>query len=425
MIGRRLAAFLGLLLALALAGPSPGVAQPQAPLQARAADLVSLLRTGSGDLAGIFAPSLLGQVSAAQLAAIATQFRARFGAPQRLVRVEPAGPNLGIVFVEYERAVVQIRIAVEDDPPHRLSGFYLIGREMKGDSDSILLAELGGLPGKVSVSIVTLGAPAGVARPALEPERAMAIGSEFKLFVLAELIREIKAGERRWSDVVPLTRHSTPSGQLQDWPIGSPITLHSLAALMISRSDNTAADNLLRLLGREKVEAMAARMGVAAVGRDRPLLTTIEAFAIKADPALTARWKGADEAGRRAMLPALAGAHVDVARLVGNPHEIDSIEWFASTDDMVRVMDWLRVNAGPTALAILAINPQIHPQAAAHFAYVGYKGGSEPGVIATTFLLRRADGGWRSVSASWNNPAAPVDEGRFIDLVDRLVALQR
>jgi hypothetical protein len=67
----------------------------------------------------------------------------------------------------------------------------------------------------------------------------------------------------------------------------------------------------------------------------------------------------------------------------------------------------------------------IAPTAATQFAYVGYKGGSEPGVIAMTFLLRRTDGGWRAVSASWNNPAAPVDEARFIDLVTRLVALQR
>jgi hypothetical protein len=104
---------------------------------------------------------------------------------------------------------------------------------------------------------------------------------------------------------------------------------------------------------------------------------------------------------------------------------VDSIEWFASTDDMVRVMDWLRSNADPQALAILAINPGIPPTAAARFAYVGYKGGSETGVMAMTFLLRRADGGWRAVSASWNDPAAPVDEARFADLVERLVALQR
>jgi len=143
-----------------------------------------------------------------------------------------------------------------------------------------------------------------------------------------------------------------------------------------------------------------------------------------ADPALTRRWRTADEAGRRAMLPTLAGVRVDIGALGGPPKAIDSLEWFASTDDMVRVMEWLRSNGDPETLAILAINPGIG-SAASHFAYLGYKGGSETGVIAMTFLLRREDGGWREVSASWNNPAAPVDEARFGDLVGRLVALQR
>ena len=60
-----------------------------------------------------------------------------------------------------------------------------------------------------------------------------------------------------------------------------------------------------------------------------------------------------------------------------------------------------------------------------YLGYLGYKGGSEPGVIQMTFLLRRKTGEWRAVAASWTNPAAAIDEGRFVALVARLVALQK
>lgn len=419
-ISRRFA-ILGVLVLAGLAM----AAKPPSPLAARAAGLLPLAR-GTADPARVFAPSFLAQIPASRVRALTAQLRARFGSPRRLARIDRSGPWGGTVFVDFERAIVQIRIAIEPAPPHRITGLLVTGSEMKGDTQSALLAQLAALPGRVSVSIAALGTLAPAAPPpSLDPERAMAIGSEFKLFILAELVREVKAGERRWGDVALLDRHSLPSGLLQDWPIGSPLTLHSLAVLMISRSDNTAADALLHLLGREKVELMAARIGVKAPERDRPFLSTLEAFALKADPALTRRWRAAGEAERRAMLPPLDAAHVDAAALAGPPRAVDSIEWFASTDDMVRVMDWLRSNADPQALAILAINPGITPAAAARFAYVGYKGGSETGVMAMTFLLRRADGGWRAVSASWNDPAAPVDEARFADLVERLVALQR
>ena len=193
---------------------------------------------------------------------------------------------------------------------------------------------------------------------------------------------------------------------------------------MISRSDNSAADTLLALLGREKVEALLPLLGLRAPERNRPFLSTLELFAIKADPALTARWSAADEAGRRAMLPALGNAKVDAAALAGAPRAIDRVEWFASPADLVRVMDWLRRNADETALAILAINSGLGPGSADGLAYLGYKGGSETGVIEMTFLIRRKDGGWRALAIAWNNPAAAIDEAKFVALAARLVALQ-
>jgi hypothetical protein len=145
-------------------------------------------------------------------------------------------------------------------------------------------------------------------------------------------------------------------------------------------------------------------------------------------PALNA-WQQADETARRRMLEADYGhadaGRIDVARLAGNPLHIDSVEWFASAADLVRTMDWLRRNGDETARAILAINGGLGAQIAGEFAYLGFKGGSEPGVLNLTWLVRNRAGAWHVVAGTWNNAAAPLDESRFIGLMARAVRLVR
>ena len=82
---------------------------------------------------------------------------------------------------------------------------------------------------------------------ALDADRPLAVGSAFKLAVLAALREHVAAGHSSWRDIVPLRAadKSLPSGTYQDWPDGAPITLDTYAAQMISISDNTAADALI------------------------------------------------------------------------------------------------------------------------------------------------------------------------------------
>ena len=129
-------------------------------------------------------------------------------------------------------------------------------------------------------------------------ETPLAVASAFKLAVLAALQDQIDAGRLAWDDVVllPQAAKSLPTGILQTWPAGAPVTVHTLAALMISMSDNTATDALIDLLGRETVESYSPR--------NAPFLTTREAFLLK-DPAneeLLARYRLADTNERRALL---------------------------------------------------------------------------------------------------------------------------
>src|SRR5439155_8727945 len=116
----------------------------------------------------------------------------------------------------------------------------------------------------------------GPARPgpllAAAPDEPLAIGSSFELWVLAELAREVESGKRKLDDVVLLCEDalSHPSGFFYTWSAGAPVTLHTLASLMISQSDNTATDMLVRMLGREPIESVFAEIGHAHAAQNVP-----------------------------------------------------------------------------------------------------------------------------------------------------------
>jgi hypothetical protein len=421
------ARWLACLLALLWAAAATA-AEPSPDFTARANELVRLLN-GETAPQTFFSPAFLAHVPPEKFKAVAEQLKSSYGPARKMIRIEARNPASGMVFVLFERAIVRFQMAVAAQAPHPVEGMIVAGVEASAADLPALFGEIVGLPGEVSLAAARLEDSGPVNFLTQKAERPLAIGSAFKLFVLAELAREVKAGERRWSDVVPLGEPSLPSGLLQDWPKASPITLHSLAALMISMSDNSATDTLLAVVGRDKVEQLLPALGVQAPERDRPFLSTRDAFALKlGDPALLERWKAADEAGRRALLPQLervGASTLDPARLGGRPAEIASVEWFASPADLVRTLDWLRRNGDRTALDLLAINPGLGPALAKDFDYFGFKGGSEPGVLNLSFLLKSRSGRWMAVSATWNNPAEPLDEAHFISLMSRLISLMK
>jgi beta-lactamase class A len=416
-----------LLLLLVAALPSTARAeQPSAQFSRRAVELVPALN-GETPPERFFSPAFLASIPARQVAVVTARLKSSYGKAQSVQRVEASSPNAGIVFVRFERAVVRLRMAVDAQPPHLVEGLLVAGAESSAADIAAVFGEMVGLPGEVSLAAARLEESGPAPFLTQKADRPLAIGSAFKLFVLAELVRSVKAGERKWTDVVALGPPSLPSGIVQDWPRDSPVTLHTLAALMISRSDNSATDTLLALLGRDKIERLLPELGVRTPERNRPFLATREAFALKlGDPAVLARWKSADEAGRRALLAQLdriVTATLDPTRLGGRPAEIASVEWFASPADLVRTLDWLRRSGDRTALDVLAINPGLGPALAREFDYFGFKGGSEAGVLNLSFLLKSRSGRWIAVSATWNDESNALDEARFVALLSRLVSL--
>lgn len=404
---------------------APAIAQTPAPaLQSRANELVAVLNDG-GAIDALFAPSFLAQVPAAQVRMIAAQLRAAYGRAIDATIAASHGSSGATLRIGYERGTVDMEMTLDAAAPNRLIGLVITGSAANAQTAVQTMAALRALPGRTGFAFARLSDSSPQMLDADNADRPLAIGSAFKLVVLAELVRATAAGERGWSDLVTLGGQELPGGIYAQMPAGTRVSLRELAQKMISVSDNSATDILIATLGREKVEAMLPVVGIRDTARDRPFLTTLEAFKIKGVDRFARAWPTLEEAGRRALLKeidATPNGAMDAARFaVGRPLLIDQAEWFASPADLVRVMDWLFKHsvdgAGAEARAILAINPGIaRDRGNAHWSYIGYKGGSEPGVIGMTFLLQGKDG-WYVLSSGWNNPAAPIEDGRFAALM--------
>ena len=170
--------------------------------------------------------------------------------------------------------------------------------------------------------------------------------------------------------------------------------------------------------------------GHSAPSRNVPFLTTVEAFALKGNNFESERtaFITGDDAAQRKLIESnqnrLTLANVDGVSFAGGPRFIDHLEWFASPNDVARLMIDLSNRNSPTAMSAMAINPGVNHGATKDWAWLGYKGGSELGVISMSLLgQRKSDGKWFVVTASWNNPDAPVATETLVGLVTRLLAL--
>jgi len=305
-----------------------------------------------------------------------------------------------------------LQAAIALNPQGQITGLLFQNLQTNGISVSEAIAQLQALPGQVNLLVLETSTETPVELAALNADQPLAVGSTFKLAVLAALRQEIEAGQRNWGDVVALEAadRSLPSGILQTWFDGALLTVESLATLMISQSDNTATDRLIRLVGREAIEPLAPR--------NQPFLTTREAFVLKApqNATLLQQYREGTAAQRRQLLADIAQTPLPaVTDIPDQPTTLD-VEWVFTPRELCALMGQV------SALPLMQVNPGgglVNPD---DWAQVAFKGGSEAGVLNLTTELVSKDGKRYCVSATWNNPDAPLDEGRFFTLYSGLMA---
>ena len=421
-----------LLVGTVVPGASAQTAKPLPAVEQRLAALIGIL-DGGGMPATQFSPEFLAHVPPATLRDIADRLKAQLGEPLAVDTVDAVRPQAVRAAIRYERGTVSVDLEVDRHAPHLIVALIINGLTSGERTLAAVADALARLPGMTGFTLVRLDSrmPVLIARNADTP---LAIGSAFKLAILAELIRATNAGERHWNDPVTIGGGQLPGGAYFAAAKGTSVTIRELAEKMISVSDNSATDLLLAEIGREKLEALLPVIGWRSAARNRPFLSVLDRFKLEAanQGALARKWLTLDEAGRRAMLGGEIAetpiSAIDTTLFAsGRPIHIDTIDWFASPADLVRTLDWIRRNtqSGPGAAArdILAINPGVGPVASRRWAYLGYKGGSETGLITMSFLLRDPAGNWYAMTAGWNDATAAIDDQRFIALMSRAVEL--
>lgn len=400
----------------------------QSALEMRAAQVVDVIN-GDAEPEDVFTQGFLDVVTPEQLASTFQQLTGQFGPALAVESVDQQGAIRSALAIRMESAIARGGIAIDPADENRVSELLLQSFDPVGDTATKIADDLAALPGETNAFLARLDQ---VDAPvfASNADTQLALGSAFKLYVLSALNRSIEAGERDWADVIPLDQKSLPSGRMQDWPEGAPVTLHTLAAMMISISDNTATDQLIALLGAQAVEAELERSGNSDISRTVPLMTTRQLFSMRGvDDEVLARYRAADDKEQRAILAGLTENDVSMDKVqqtfaTDTPGAID-IEWFASSRDLAGLLSLIAQSDDDTAREIMAINPGLPGSAIEGWDYVGFKGGSEPGVLNLTWLLRDDAGEYWIMTAGWNNPEAAVDAAALQAIVQRILALPR
>lgn len=345
-----------------------------------------------------FSDAFLAAVPLTQMEALLAQVKQAGGALQQ---VAGASNPFTLRFV-----AAQTTAEITLDRAGRIIGLFIQPLIPRIDTLDAAIEQFAALPGEVSVLIREDGKELA----ALNADAALAIGSAFKLAILTALREQIEAGDYRWDEVVTLdpTLKSLPGGMIQDWPDGSPLTIHTLATLMISISDNTATDTLLHRVGREVVEEYA--------GDNRPLLSTQEIFKLKAWPNadLLEQYLAGDEAEKRAVLEQLTALPLPVPADMSSTPTLD-VEWFFTPGELCDLM------AQVQDLDLMTVNPGVANPA--EWAHVAFKGGSEIGVLSLTHWLETEDGAAYCVVVTQNRDDAAVDETLLANLTRATIGL--
>jgi beta-lactamase class A len=214
-------------------------------------------------------------------------------------------------------------------------GAAVLGQGAQRGSTDVLKARLSELaasfPGKVGVFVrnVETGAEAGV-----NADEQFPMASTYKVAIMTQVFREAEAGRLKLDERVTLTAadRRLGSGLLPLFEPGISPTIHDLALMMITVSDNEATDLLLKRVGAKNVTAMLRQLGIEAMRVDRSTEEIIGSYLEAADP----RFRG-----------------VSGAELVAHPEKFPAMTSQQTEKADRAIVDDPRDHASPRAMADL------------------------------------------------------------------------
>ncbi|WP_181034491.1 serine hydrolase [Arthrobacter sp. 08Y14] len=417
------------------AAPQPAVGLPNTPAGLQAQWVLTLINSetavATDGFADKFADVILSELSAEQLAEVLEQVRSE--GPWTPINVNAADTQGIFTLQSKPNDLMDLQLSV--DEAGLINGiFFGPGTPVRTPAASWEEVE-------TSVAALPDGSGLAVYRAAdgtsildIDADTAKPVGSIFKLYVLVAVTDAVDAGTLSWDAKLTVTDdlRSLPSGELQDAPAGTTVTVRDAAQKMISISDNTATDLLMDAVGRPAVEQALSDAGHADTNRNIPFLSTRELFQLGwgVEDSVRGQWAEADDDGRRELLQTLPGGVLDIpAAAVTTPVWQQDLDWFATAEDLMRahlaLQERAATDAGAPLRDILGANNGLNLEIGGDWTYIGFKGGSAPGVMAGSWYLERNDGERFVVvqQGASSSPAEVADPMTFFGPAQDAIAL--
>lgn len=397
----------------------------QGPTAAEALQYVlDAIRAGEGDKAKVetwFSSEFLAQVSADEVAQAVVALHQQLGK----FEVKDQGgtpPQEATAVLHGASLTLRVALTMSQNRPRQIAGLVFRPKSTIAPPGSYdgAVELLGKTGAKRQLLVASIEKDRCVPVYSHNSDERMPVASTSKLWVLLALDEKLRSDKKlSWDTKLPIRDESKslPSGTMRDDPAGTEHTLREYATQMISISDNTATDHLIDFIGEAAVERalVLAKHGKPAL--NTPYLRTRELFGLKlaASPDELEVYRKGSVAAKRKFLAEVRKRPIDLEKAIKEwqaPRALD-LEWFASGKELCNALAALATRAkfAPESDLLAALGKSVAVEVdRSQWRYVGFKGGSEPGVLHLSFLLQRADGKWFAVVLAVNDDARVLDE---------------
>lgn len=372
----------------------------------KAAALVASRPSGTERL---FSASFFRQISLKKLNAVFSGFYAAHGAVSGTVLIS-SGPSTGHFFFDTASGWrIPVALSLDQDSG-LIDGIFFSPAYRLDPALTEVRERFAALPGRKALLIMRLGKDAEPLE-ALNPGEELAAGPAYRLYLLGAVLKE----KLPWDRIVKLrdADRSAPAGPLNRWPEGSPLTVHTLAALALGEGDDTASDALLAALGRRSVERDLPALGHSSPELLEPFLKTSEALRLQASTEESLKYLNLPRDERYAFLDGLAGRPLTATAFARGSLGLDKIGWSASPADLCRLMAFFGDRADKPALELLELGrpPAAVPEG---YLYAGGGGGAYPGLYSAVWLLKNAASERFCLAAVWNDEEHDLRASSFL-----------
>lgn len=346
-------------------------------------------------------------------------------------QLEPTVMGAWLRMNAVRRSLWILKVGIEVMPPRRINRFELARAPLPGVDSTALWSEfdamLKGQPFTTSFLAVELRPDGGrKVLHAVNPDQRLGIGLMGTLWAHLALSELVADGGEAWNRPLAFDEslRSLPASATTNVEPGTELPLWEYAARAMRDNDSTAAEHLIALLGRERIEQArdgvraraAAESGEAGPPGGEPFLTPLEFHKLKCGVTnLVMRYADSmNDARRRLLADEVPQAVVDpmLYHAWRSPQALDTVGWQASARELVlalcRLKELASAEGGERALEALTPPPRADTPAE-WWTRSARRTAGEPGALACLWLLEDPTGRTFVMALIFNRHDRPLN----------------